>query len=238
MIHGWGVNSAAFSPLYELLTEYRVHYVDLPGFGLSQPEGNTLDDWVDLLMQQMPDRAIWAGWSLGGLVATQAALRYPERVSALITIASSPCFMQQDSWPGIAPKVLAQFSEQLCQDPAKTIERFLAIQAMGSATAKEDIRQIRTQVLARPLPDNQALALGLMMLQQVDLRSQLHAITQPWLRCWGRLDALVPNRVISQMPALPNSKDWTLAKASHAPFISHTQEFATGLKSWLANLLG
>lgn len=38
MIHGWGVNSAAFSPLYELLTEYRVHYVDLPGFGLSQPE--------------------------------------------------------------------------------------------------------------------------------------------------------------------------------------------------------
>lgn len=36
MLHGWGVNSTVFTPLYESLSQYRVHYVDLPGFGHSQ----------------------------------------------------------------------------------------------------------------------------------------------------------------------------------------------------------
>ena len=77
MLHGWGVNSAVFTPLQESLSEYRVHYGDLPGFGLSQPIAGELSDWIEALVQVLPAQAIWAGWSLGGLVATQAALSHP-----------------------------------------------------------------------------------------------------------------------------------------------------------------
>lgn len=235
MLHGWGVNSAVFTPLHESMSQYRVHYVDLPGFGHSQMVEGGLSTWVDTLVAALPEHAIWAGWSLGGLVATQAALSYPQKIKGLITIASSPCFMarEDEAWPGIPPQVLHQFREQLGQNLPKTIERFLAIQAMGSETAKEDIKQLRDLVLARPLPNTRALTQGLNMLTDVDLRQQLIELQQPWLRIWGRLDGLVPKRVQPKMPITTQIEDVMLAKASHAPFISHQQEFLQVFMPWL-----
>ncbi|WP_346348109.1 pimeloyl-ACP methyl ester esterase BioH [Shewanella abyssi] len=235
MLHGWGVNSAVFTALPDLLPQYRFHFVDLPGFGESDVIAGDINDWVASIIASVPKSAIWLGWSLGGLVATLAALNYPQHVSALCTIASSPCFMarEEQSWPGIPPNVLAQFGSQLTQDLEKTIERFLAIQAMGSQTAKGDIKQLREWVLAKPQPQFSALEQGLAMLTNVDLRTELTRIEQPWLRIWGKLDGLVPRRVIKLMPDLSNSEDVILPKASHAPFISHTDDFVIALNSWL-----
>lgn len=236
MLHGWGMNSAVFTPLHTALSEYRVHYVDLPGFGFSPPHQGTITDWVDLLVNALPDNAIWMGWSLGGLVATQAAIRFPERVKGLVTIASSPRFMAHDeqAWPGMPAQILSQFGNELEQNLARTIERFLVIQAMGSDTAKEDIKQLKELVLGRPLPDAAALRQGLDMLAAVDLRDELVNINQPWLRVWGRLDGLVPRRVPPKMPRHhADIEDVILAKASHAPFFSHPEDFLTELLRWL-----
>jgi pimeloyl-[acyl-carrier protein] methyl ester esterase len=60
---------------------------------------------------------------------------HPERVQALVTVASSPCFSAQDAWPGIKPEVLAGFQQQLSEDFQRTVERFLALQTMGTETA-------------------------------------------------------------------------------------------------------
>lgn len=131
------------------------------------------------------------------------------------------------------PNILAQFGSQLTQDLDKTIERFLAIQAMGSQTAKGDIKQLREWVLAKPKPHLSALTQGLEMLTSVDLRSELPLIKQPWLRIWGKLDGLVPRKVVKLMPNLSNSEDIVLPKASHAPFISHTNDVVNSLNDWI-----
>ncbi|MCC4833818.1 alpha/beta fold hydrolase [Shewanella sp. 10N.7] len=263
LLHGWGVNSAVFHPLQTALSHYRVHYVDLPGFGDSAENTGDINAWAAQLAQQLPKNAVWLGWSLGGSVATQIAITYPESVKALITVASSPCFMAQEaivqefseqdvfaqtdsdqdrvnqapenkaSWPGIAPKVLAQFSEQLQINLAKTVERFLAIQAMGSDTAKNDIAAIKKLVLAKPLPSQVVLDQGLGMLRTVDLRSQLSTIQQPWLRIWGRCDSLVPKKIIKLLPQATSIEDVVHNKASHAPFISHPQAFLAELLPWI-----
>ena len=238
MLHGWGVNSAVFNPLHDVMQNYQIHYVDLPGFGNSSAIEGDLDTWVDYIMAQVPSQAIWVGWSLGGLIATRAALRYPKQVAALATIASSPCFMARDDegWPGIPPQVLGQFGDQLDRDLGKMVERFLAIQAMGSETAKQDIKQLRDLVMAKPLPDATALKQGLAMLTDVDLRPQLDELTLPWFRVWGRLDGLVSRRVQPLMPTKAAFSDLVLPKASHAPFFSHKREFVTGMTDWLATL--
>ena len=93
MLHGWGMNHAVFSPLFEKLSNYRVHYVDLPGFGHSDAIDGELEAWCQHLIEQLPDNSIWLGWSLGGLIASKIALLYPTKVKALITVASSPCFL-------------------------------------------------------------------------------------------------------------------------------------------------
>ncbi|RLV60308.1 pimeloyl-[acyl-carrier protein] methyl ester esterase [Parashewanella curva] len=229
------MNHAVFSPLFERLQGYRVHYVDLPGFGHSDPVEGELMAWVDHLIEHLPDNSIWLGWSLGGLVATQLALTYPDKVRGLITVASSPCFLSKpdEHWAGMDPKVLSLFSEQLQSNIKKTVERFLAIQAMGSKTAKQEIKQLKHDVLTQPLPAQQALAQGLSFLQKYDLRNQATNIKLPWLRLWGRLDSLVPKAIIEQMPTTSNTTDVIMHDCAHAPFFSHPEEFCDILLKWL-----
>ncbi|WP_417762685.1 pimeloyl-ACP methyl ester esterase BioH [Shewanella sp.] len=232
LLHGWGMNSSIFTPLVAQLPQYQCLQVDLPGFGDSAPLDGGFDAWVDQLAQHLPEQAMVLGWSLGGLLATRLAQRYPTKVAALITVASSPYFLATAEWPGIPAKVLQQFTQQLQQDLPKTIERFLALQAMGSDTARDDIRRIRELVLAKPQPDATALADGLAMLRDIDLREDAATLQLPWLRLWGKLDGLVPHRVITQMPTADNITDAIFAKASHAPFISHPHEVVTEIQRW------
>ena len=113
LLHGWGLNAEVWRCIdEELSSHFTLHLVDLPGFGRSRGFGAlSLADMAEAVLQQAPDKAIWLGWSLGGLVASQIALTHPERVQALVTVASSPCFSARDEWPGITPDVLAGFQE-------------------------------------------------------------------------------------------------------------------------------
>ncbi|PSW19310.1 pimeloyl-[acyl-carrier protein] methyl ester esterase [Photobacterium sanctipauli] len=236
LIHGWGMNGAAWQQLIPVLSEhYRVHVVDLPGYGHSHELfAESVEEMARQLLDNSPASATWLGWSLGGLVATQAALLAPERVSQLVTVASSPRFAAQHTWRGIKPEVLADFRRQLDEDFQATVERFLALQAMGSPSARQDIKRLKEAVLSRPAPNPQALAAGLQMLEEVDLRDRLGEIAQPWLRIYGRLDGLVPVRVAKALDSLaPDSQRQIFALASHAPFISHPDEFIRVLKDFI-----
>lgn len=138
LLHGWGLNAEVWRCIdEELSSHFTLHLVDLPGFGRSRGFGAlSLADMAEAVLRQAPDKAIWLGWSLGGLVASQIALTHPERVQALVTVASSPCFSARDEWPGIKPDVLAGFQQQLSDDFQRTVERFLALQTMGTETAR------------------------------------------------------------------------------------------------------
>ncbi|MGY3887628.1 pimeloyl-ACP methyl ester esterase BioH [Aeromonas aquatica] len=238
LLHGWGMNGAVWHGIVpELAAHYRLHLVDLPGFGNS-PLASGVEYGLPWLAEQitavLPERCHLLGWSLGGLVASQLALTHPERCQSLITVASSPCFMARDEWPGIAPKVLAGFNQMLAGDFKQTIERFLAIQAMGSEHARDDIRQLRHWLAERPAPQLAALEAGLGLLADVDQRDELTALSLPWLRIYGRLDSLVPKAAIPLLDErYPHSQSRVLDKASHAPFISHPAQFIAMVREFI-----
>ena len=59
-----------------------------------------------------------------------------------------------------------------------------------------------------------------------ELRDELVPLSLPWLRVYGRLDSLVPKASIALLDErYPASHSVVLEKASHAPFISHPQQF-------------
>ena len=232
LLHGWGLNAEVWRCISEeLASQFTLHLVDLPGFGRSRDFGAMpLADMAEQVLAQAPDKAIWLGWSLGGLVASQIALSWPERVNALVTVASSPCFSAQETWPGIKPDVLAGFQQQLSDDFQRTVERFLALQTMGTETARQDARALKQVVLSLPMPDVEVLNGGLEILKTVDLREPLAALTMPHLRIYGYLDGLVPRKVVPLLDSLwPDSESQVIAKAAHAPFISHPTEFCSAL---------
>ncbi|MDU1144215.1 pimeloyl-ACP methyl ester esterase BioH [Aeromonas rivipollensis] len=238
LLHGWGMNGAVWHGIaQQLAAHYRLHLVDLPGFGnspLAEGSDYSLPWLAEQVAAVLPEKCHLLGWSLGGLVASQLALTRPERLHSLITVASSPCFMAREDWPGIAPKVLAGFNQMLAGDFMQTIERFLAIQAMGSEHARNDIRQLRHWLAERPAPQLAALEAGLGLLADVDLRDALVGLDLPWLRIYGRLDSLVPKAAIPLLDEhYPASRSLVLEKASHAPFISHPEPFITLLRQFI-----
>lgn len=230
LLHGWGLNHQVWLQLKQALpADLKVYTPDLPGFGLS-PCPSTYDADVVLaqLAGQIPDQSILIGWSLGGLLAIALASRYPHKVKKLGLIASSPCFMAKESWPGMDARVMQQFAGQLQQDLALTVERFLAIQAMGSSTARQDIKLLKQAVLSLPLPSARSLQGGLELLATLDLRQEFAALPQPVFAILGRLDSLVPVAIAPLLQHLsPQLQIEILQKASHAPFISHQQEFVS-----------
>lgn len=232
LLHGWGLNAEVWRCISEeLASQFTLHLVDLPGFGRSRDFGAMpLADMAEQVLAQAPDKAIWLGWSLGGLVASQIALTHPERVQALVTVASSPCFSAQTEWPGIKPEVLAGFQQQLSNDFQRTVERFLALQTMGTETARQDARTLKTTVLALPMPEVEVLNGGLEILKTADLRAPLASLTLPHLRIYGYLDGLVPRKIVPLLDEQwPQSEALIVSKAAHAPFISHSAEFCAAL---------
>lgn len=246
LIHGWGLNSAVWESSVKQLQQYTdVITVDLPGFGLNV--NNTLTDYslaniAKQIKLSVGKPAVYVGWSLGGLVATQLAYDHPEDVLSCVTVASSPCFLSQQeetpAWFGILPTVLQSFYQQLAQDTQKTLDGFLKIQAMGSPNIRQDIKTLKNLVMKHPIPTEQTLRDSLKLLETVDLRTQLSELTLPFLRIYGRLDSLVPKAAIERIDTLlPNSEKYIFNKASHAPFISHEDEFNELLLNWLTQYI-
>ena len=241
LLHGWGLNAEVWQNIISRLSpHYRLHLVDLPGYGRSQHFGAlTLAQMAAQIRPLLPPQAIVVGWSLGGLVATQLALTAPEKLAALITVASSPCFTAKASWPGIKPDTLQTFQQMLSNDFQRTVERFLALQTLGTETARADARQLKEVVLSQPMPEVTVLDGGLEILRQVDLRDALPQITLPFLRLYGALDGLVPRRIASEIDEmLPASPSKIIEKAAHAPFISHPEIFCQHIVNFISHLPG
>lgn len=257
MIHGWGLNSAVWQPfMAQLSDDFKARFhlltVDLPGFGKNYDHHiapYTLANIVNIIAQSIEQPAIYLGWSLGGLVATEMALSYPSKVLALITVASSPRFMEEamldikadstakSTWLGIKPKVLKSFHQQLHVDTQKTINNFLKIQAMGSPHIRQDIKQISQLVMQYQMPSKATLDASLCLLESSDYRNKIAEIEQPFLRLYGGGDSLVPSAVVAEIGKLAkDSEQYVFSQASHAPFISHLEKFNQVLTDWLFQL--
>lgn len=232
LVHGWGMNGAVWQQTEQRLAQhFTVHVVDLPGYGHSAHlHADSLEAIARLLILRAPRQAIWVGWSLGGLVATHMALHHSDYVAKLVTVASSPKFAAERPWRGIQPQVLSAFTDQLVEDFHATIERFMALQAMGSPSARQDVKTLKQAVLSRPTPNPDSLLAGLQMLADVDLREQLAHISVPLLRLYGRLDGLVPVKVAHDLAqVVPHSQQYIFTESSHAPFMTEFDAFCQQL---------
>jgi pimeloyl-[acyl-carrier protein] methyl ester esterase len=240
MIHGWAMHGGVFEPLLaRLQNQFALHLVDLPGHGRSRDSTVplTLEAMANAIASRTPP-APWLGWSLGGLVALHAASSLPASVRGLLMLAASPRFVRAPDWPaGMDDAVFAGFARDLAGDYRGAVDRFLMLEAQGSDHLREELRLLRAIVFAQGEPTPSALANGLALLRDTDLRGALPALAMPSLWLAGRRDRLVsPAAMQAAAQLAPSSQYLEIAGAGHAPFLTHAEpvtqailEFCRGL---------
>ncbi len=228
LIHGWAMNGGIFAPLVAHLRDrFRCHLVDLPGHGFSRDDHDALDAHrcAERISEQV-SRAIWLGWSLGGLVSLDAALRMPAQVRGIVQIASSPCFLRDAEWSGIDRAAFQQMEMELRADFRAVVERFLALEVLGSRDAQSELRALRTRAFERGEPSPAALEQGMRVLETTDRRADLHLLRMPNLWVAGRRDRIVSAGAMAWSAQQNPFGSFVEMPSGHAPFLSFAPEMA------------
>jgi len=242
LMHGWGMHSGLFNSLIDKMKDkFRFYGVDLPGHGNSHAsvDLSELDQVVHLVVETLrrltQENINLLAWSMGGLIAQRMAMLYPELIAKIVMVSSTACFENKADWSyGLEAKILRMFSRELEKNYASTLDRFLALQFMGSEQQKKNLRGARALLATKPVPNIAAMQQGLQLLAKVDLRNHLIEIKSPCLILGGERDSLVPTAALRFITErLPKARCHIFKGSAHAPFLSHTEVFNSSLESFL-----
>ena len=227
LLHGLAMHSGVFSRLVkDLAKNYRLHLVDLPGHGINHeiPLVTDTSELAAQISEQVPP-ATWIGWSLGGLIALQAAVDGDAKVKQLILLAATPAFVRTDSWPlGMDADLYLRFAAGMKTDSRATLKRFLALVVGGSKDIRLQLKRLRTGLASAPLPKLQTLLSGLVILRSTDLSVHLPQLELPVLLIGGECDQLIaPSAMLKASQLLSAAQLHMLPETGHTLFIGQRQ---------------
>jgi pimeloyl-[acyl-carrier protein] methyl ester esterase len=241
LLHGWGLNLRVWDGLADVLAKsFRILAVDLPGHGRSgwNPKARTPAEqaWqVHAALESLSDRYSLLGWSLGGQIALDLAAAMPGSVERLVLVATTPRFVAGTDWPyGMPATALEKMATQLRANYKRTVSEFLDLQVRGSAASDKVLAELHASLFAHGEAHPKALVSGLATLESSDLRPMLSLVRAPTLVIAGQYDRVtLPAASRALAEALPVARFVEFRRAAHAPFLSHTAEFAALVTQFL-----
>jgi pimeloyl-[acyl-carrier protein] methyl ester esterase len=213
LVPGWGTDGEAFAEVIALLpgTETRVVGWD----EILARGGVAVAEACDALG---PGPVRLAGWSLGALLALDAALAAPGRHAGLALVAGTPRFCADgEGHAGADPRALRAMAARLPRDRGAVLRAFGAACAApdggesASAWWEAQAARFRPEVLGR----------GLAALTELDLRGRVVGLRLPVRMLHGERDAVVPvEAAIAAAGRFPDARLTVLPGRGHA--LPHT----------------
>jgi pimeloyl-ACP methyl ester carboxylesterase len=237
LLHGLGSSRFDWAPqLAAFVSHYRTIAVDLRGHGESpKPPGPyriaQLAADVALLLMRLDARpAHIVSLSLGGAVAQQLALDYPELVRSLVLANTSANFVSAD-W---RQRLLG-------------VKRFADVYLQGMDKVAADVADrlfplleqspLRNEAVVRIASnDPKAYRACLWAIARFDVTCLLELIACPTLVIAGELDMTVPlasKQLLAQ--GIPNSKLVVIPKSGHATPVDQPEAFNSAVLGFLRN---
>jgi len=238
LLHGWSFSNQIWEPLIaELSLHWRIHRVDLPGHGHSPfVEGTaSLNAYCEILARQLPPFAHYLGWSLGGLIANNMAIHYPQRVNKLVLVASTPQFVCSKDWLfGMDSDVFALFKKNLNFERSITLAKFMALQSRGDSKQKALKKMLNNIARDTINVDIKGLNDGLALLEQCNLKDKLQSIASPCLIIQGGKDVIVPVQAAHYLHKnMIDTRLCIFPESGHLPFFHDKNLFLTTLADFL-----
>jgi malonyl-CoA O-methyltransferase len=239
LLHGWGCNREVWRPLLTLLRPWaNITLLDLPGCapGVRWGKEPDLPGVLADILEGCPEQAVYLGWSLGGQLAIELAVREPQRVLAVVTVCSNPRFVATDDWPGMDADDFSEFHSGVQADPVAALRRFDSLQVTGSKQPRQLLRQLHA--LPRQRASAELLA-GLGWLQMLDQRHLLTVLQQPQLHLLAARDALVPRAagqsIASRLAGVSSGQVRVLPETSHLLPLDAPAQLAQDIHGFLAS---
>ena len=241
LIHGLGSSKASFFDTAAALSRsYRVHAIDLPGFGSSSKPRTApynaayfAENALGAMDALGIDRAHLVGNSLGGRVAIEMALTAPERVHGVALLCPAVAFIRHGFHPivrllrpefgllphrfgraTIAKQFWSLFADRDMVDPSVAdvvVDEFQRIYASAGARLAF-LSAARNIYLERPLGRG-------------GFYPRLAALDRPALFVWGSHDKLIPAAFARHVAEwAPAAEHITLDACGHAPQVERPEQ--------------
>lgn len=254
-IHGWGLNKAVWNNYLHAFSErfpaLNVFNLDIPGYGdlASSDSDADLVGLAKSCLEQAPAQAVWVGWSLGGMIAMQAALLSQQAeskvdnagdeqraIQGLQLINTTPKFVYSDDWAsGVDIEIFRKFSADLSRDYAKTLASFLLLQAGSGQGARQLARDAQNAISVFDKPTKATLTQGIECLANCDLRAQLTDLRIPSQVVCGKLDRVTKPSSSHALAELLAS-ELVEIHSGHAPFLTHQTQMLDCFSTFLESL--
>ncbi len=236
LLHGWLGSWGLWQETMAYLGAfYRTYALDFWGFGESGKKRETyaVHDFVDLVDQFMEQlgiaRAPLVGHSMGGTVSLSVAIKYPSRVSKVVTAGS--------------PIVGSSLAPLLKLSGYRPIA-FLLFNMMGPFRAFMKYfysRQICTDPRFPDMMDRdlsrttvESFLLSIASLRRTDLRPSLSQVRVPALGFFGDKDKIVhPQQWKPMQAGIPHVQIERFSRAGHFMMLEEPNEFSRKLKDFL-----
>ena len=199
-LHGIGGDARSFIPQITGLTDYAVYSWSMPGYGGSeQLDEMSFAGLCDRLLAAMDalemTQVVMAGQSIGGMIAQEMAIRFPDRITGLILIATVPAFGGRDD--SFKDQFLAARLAPLDQGMSMKTLAAKAIPAVMGDAVDDRISQDAVAVMA-DIPQT-AYRQVLSCLVTFNRRDDQHLIRCPCCLIAGGKDDNSPARVMEKM---------------------------------------
>lgn len=239
LLHGLGANASSWTLQLDALIEagFRPIAPDLPGFGDSAYDGQ---GWnfkriatllADLVTRLNAAPVHLVGLSMGGVVAQQFALDYPQHVRKLVLVST---------FSVLRPKSIAQWFYFLQR---VLVVHTLGLEQQAKIVAKRvfphpeqaELRRMAEEQIASA--DPRAYRAAMRCLGIFDSRKRLSQIAAPTLVITGADDSTVPPAAQTRLAeAIPNARQVILPNAGHASAIDQAEGFNRHLLEFIGNL--
>jgi len=188
MISGWAHGPDSLQPIADELR--REFEVSLRSPAELASTGNSCSAVLCSLLKDRTTPSLVLGWSMGGMIAMEAALAAPGMVAGLVLLSSTARFCSTEDYPhGTDPLQLRAMALGLRKDPKNTLGAFFELASDPQPLSRAKIsRKIETALHDGIEP----LAAGLNYLAETDLRSRITGLHLPVLLFHGKRDRIIP----------------------------------------------
>lgn len=236
LLPGWGMDSSVWEPISTFLFEY-FETVFCEWYGIE-----TVDSFktrvFSLIEEKVEGRFCLLGWSLGSLLAIEAACKYNNRVERIILVSGTSRFTRDKKtgyfcgWP---QNVVGKMKAALHNDNQKTLASFYS-----SMFSEEEVKQGSDKKFIETIKRGKAyktveLEAGLDFLVQEDVRDILDSINVPLLIIHGEKDTTCPVSASEYISGQVKGKAIfnIMADVGHIPFHTATNEFNQLIKVFM-----